>query len=222
MTFAQFIPRFRAGSSALGIHPWRNLRSRWVALVVVLMVALGRAVADPTPALREYDVLRSLPSGWLEWLSQNDLPDDQGLAGGNRGQGRWIEAGSQRGSCRAVIAAVVAGDLARADRAWKGVEVTFEHQRDDGGFAATERPSGGSSASGGAAVETAYFFLQELGRAILVIRQSPHEAHFHDRIRAIQYRICYIAYFGTSGYWSINHRLHHLCCSDREFISLEC
>jgi len=85
-----------------------------------------------------------------------------------------------------VIAAVVAGDLARADRAWKGVEVTFEHQRDDGGFVATERPSGGSSASGGAAVETAYFFLQELGRAILVIRQSPHEAHFHDRIRAIE------------------------------------
>lgn len=143
MTFAQFIPRFRAGSSALGIHPWRGLWSRWVALVVVLMLALGRAVADPTPALREYDVLKSLPSGWLEWLSQNDLPDDHGLAGGNRGQGRWIEAGSQRGSCRAVIAAVVAGDLARADRAWKGVEVTFEHQRDDGGFAATERPSGG-------------------------------------------------------------------------------
>ena len=186
MTFAQFIPRFRAARVALRIHPWKGFWSRWVALVVLVIFALGRAVADPTPTLREYDVLRSLPAGWLEWLSQNDLPDDQGLAGGNRGQGRWIEAGSQRGSCRAVIAAVVAGDLARADRAWKGVEVTFEHQRDDGGFAATERPSGGSSASGGAAVETAYFFLQELGRAILVIRQSPHEAHFHDRIRAIE------------------------------------
>ena len=186
MTFAQFVPRSRAARVALRIHPWRDFWSRWVALVVLVIFALGRAVADPTPALREYDVLKSLPSGWLEWLSQNDLPDDHGLAGGNRGQGRWIEAGSQRGSCRAVIAAVVAGDLARADRAWKGVEVTFEHQRDDGGFAATERPSGGSSASGGAAVETAYFFLQELGRAILVIRQSPHEAHFHDRIRAIE------------------------------------
>jgi len=186
MPFAQFVPRSRAARVALRIHPWRDFWSRWVALVVLVIFALGRAVADPTPTLREYDVLRSLPAGWLEWLSQNDLPDDQGLAGGNRGQGRWIEAGSQRGSCRAVIAAVVAGDLARADRAWKGVEVTFEHQRDDGGFVATERPSGGSSASGGAAVETAYFFLQELGRAILVIRQSPHEAHFHDRIRAIE------------------------------------
>jgi len=186
MPFAQFVPRSRAARVALRIHPWRDFWSRWVALVVLVIFVLGRAVADPTPTLREYDVLRSLPAGWLEWLSQNDLPDDQGLAGGNRGQGRWIEAGSQRGSCRAVIAAVVAGDLARADRAWKGVEVTFEHQRDDGGFVATERPSGGSSASGGAAVETAYFFLQELGRAILVIRQSPHEAHFHDRIRAIE------------------------------------
>ena len=142
--------------------------------------------AEPLPKRREYEVLRALPAGWLDELSRNDLPDEQGLAGGNRGQGRWIEAGAQRGSCRAVIAAVVAGDLARADRAWKGIEVAFEHQREDGGFTAAERPNGGSSASGPAAVETAYFFLQELGRAILVIRQSPHEAHFRERLQALE------------------------------------
>lgn len=167
------------------------LRSARAALMLLAVWVFLRPVdvTAATPPLREYDVLRSLPEGWLERLSRNDLPDDQGLAGGNRGQGRWIEAGAQRGSCRAVIAAVVAGDLARADRAWRGIEVAFEHQRPDGGFTATERPNGGSSAEGAAAVETAYFFLQELGRAILVIRQSPHEAHFRDRIRVIEPRL---------------------------------
>jgi hypothetical protein len=117
------------------------------------------------------------------------MPDAQGLTGGNRGVGKWIEAGAQRGSCRAVLAAVVAGDLERADRAWKGIETTFAHQRADGGFEAVVRPTGSSAAEGGAAVETAYFFLQEYGRAILVIRQSPHEAHFRERIAALEPRL---------------------------------
>jgi hypothetical protein len=178
-----------AAGIARWCHPWTRTAGRLVALLAVAISVVLQGLADPPPPLREYDVLRSLPEGWLEWLSRNDLPDDQGLAGGNRGQGRWIEAGAQRGSCRAVIAAVVAGDLARADRAWRGIEVTFEHQRADGGFSAAERPNGGSSANGAAAVETAYFFLQELGRAILVIRQSPHEAHFRDRVQAIEPRL---------------------------------
>ena len=94
--------------------------------------------------------------------------------------------GAQRGSCRAVIAAVVADDLERADRAWRGIDTAFAHQREDGGFEAVVRPTGSSAAEGAAAVETAYFFLQEYGRAILVIRQSPHEAHFHARIAALE------------------------------------
>jgi len=64
--------------------------------------------------------------------------------------------------------------------------VTFAHQRADGGFEAGERPNGTSAKPFGAAVETAFFFLQELGRAILVIRESPYEAYFHDRIVALE------------------------------------
>ena len=155
-------------------------------MLVAVLLPIGLTASDSSLALREYDVLRSLPEGWLESISRNDMPDGQGLAGGNRSMGRWIEAGAQRGSCRAVIAAVVADDLVRADQAWRGIEVAFQHQRGDGGFTAMERPNGGSSSEGAAAVETAYFFLQELGRAILVIRQSPHEAHFRDRIAALE------------------------------------
>ncbi len=170
------------------------LRLRWFPILLCGWITQGtlavepasRPVSDPAPRVTEYEVLRSLPPGWLEEISRNDMPDAQGLAGGNRSQGRWIEAGAQRGSCRAVIAAVVTGDLERADQAWRGITTTFEHQREDGGFTAAERPNGGSSATGPAAVETAYFFLQELGRAILVIRQSPHEAHFREHIQAIQ------------------------------------
>ncbi|MFM8880135.1 MAG: hypothetical protein ACKOKG_13540, partial [Verrucomicrobiota bacterium] len=179
-------PQARAGVCRRRPRDEARNAGQLFVLAVWVMTAFRLVAADPAPSLREYDVLRSLPEGWFERLSRNDLPDDHGLSGGNRTMGRWIEAGAQRGSCRAVIAAVVAGDLTRADRAWRGIEVAFEHQREDGGFTATERPNGGSSADGAAAVETAYFFLQELGRAILVIRQSPHETHFHDRIRALE------------------------------------
>ena len=158
----------------------------WV-VGLLLVVACARAGADgPGAGLREYDVLRAFPPGRLAALTANDMPDAQGLTGGNRSVGKWIEAGAQRGSCRAVIAAVVADDLERADQAWRGIETTFSHQRADGGFEAVVRPTGSSAAEGAAAVETAYFFLQEYGRAILVIRQSPHKAHFHARIAALE------------------------------------
>ena len=163
--------------------------SRWLASALWVVVGLLVHAAEPASVLREYDVLRSFPPGRLAALTANDMPDAQGLTGGNRGVGKWIEAGAQRGSCRAVIAAVVAGDLERADRAWKGIETAFAHQREDGGFEAVVRPTGSSAAEGGAAVETAYFFLQEYGRAVLVIRQSPHEAHFRERIAALEPRL---------------------------------
>lgn len=158
-------------------------------LVFILAQLAAAAGTEPRPTWREYDVLKAFPPGRLAALHANDMPDTNGFSGGNRTLGRWLEAGPQRGSCRAVIAAVVADDLAAADRAWRGIEVAFEHQREDGGFSATERPNGSSAATGGAAVETAYFFLQELGRAILVIRESPHEAHFRARIAALEPRL---------------------------------
>jgi len=166
-----------------GPRPWW-----WRACIAVLALAVScRIGAEGHPS--EYDILRSFPPGRLEALTASDMPDAQGFTGGNRTVGRWLEAGPQRGSCRAVIGAVVAGDLDRADRAWQGIEVAFTHQRADGGFTAETRPNGSSAAVGGAAVETAYFFLQEYGRAVLVIRESPHEAHFRDRIEALRPRL---------------------------------
>jgi hypothetical protein len=108
-----------------------------------------------------------------------------------------------------VVAAVVADDLAMADAAWRGIEVAFAHQREDGGFDAEIRPNGQSARAGGAAVETAYFFLQELGRAILVIQQSPHEAHFHARIATVKPRLRRACDFIAAGYPTIIQNSSH-------------
>jgi hypothetical protein len=111
----------------------------------------------PHPAPREYDILRAFPAGRLAALSSGDFPDAHGFTGSNRANGSWLEAGPQRGSCRAVIAAVVAGNLTAADDAWRGIDVAFAHQRADGSFEAEIRPNGTSARPYGAAVETAFF-----------------------------------------------------------------
>ncbi len=176
-------------------------RFTFAAFVLLTLSSFGAETARSS--LLEYDVLRSFPPGRLAALSAGDKPDAQGLTGGNRGNGSWLEAGPQRGSCRAVIAAVVAGDLAAADDAWRGIDVAFAHQRPDGGFDAEIRPNGASARPHGAAVETAYFFLQELGRAILVIRESPYEKHFHARIVALEPKIRRGCEFISAGYDTI-------------------
>jgi hypothetical protein len=172
----------------------------------LLLLAVAARAADAGSASRrqpsEYELLRQIPKERLRLLMW-DAPDTHGFMGSNRQAGRWLEAGTQRGSCRSVIFAVVQGDLAAADDAWRGIEVTFAHQRPDGGFEASVRPNGESALPLGAAVETAYFFLQELGRAILVIRESPHLAHFQDRITALEPKIRRAMAFVAAGHDTI-------------------
>lgn len=190
------------------------------ALTLLVSAAFG-ADSAPRPAVREYDILRAFPPGRLAALSAGDMPGADGLTGENRKIGKWIEAGTQRGSCRAVIAAVIADDLAAADKAWRGIDVAFAHQRADGGFDAEIRPNGESARPHAAAVETAFFFLQELGRAILVIRQSPHEAHFHDRIADLEPKIRRACKFISAGYDTIiassSHAVNRIVIAAKAF-----
>lgn len=159
--------------------------------------------------MSEYELLRSFPPGRLAAIGTGDKPSPEGLSGANRINGAWLEAGPQRGSCRAVVTAVVNDDLAAADEAWRGVDVAFAHQRADGGFEAATRPNGESARAPAAAVETAYFFLQELGRTILIIRESPHEAHFHDRIASLEPKIRRGCDFIAAGYDGIIQKSSH-------------
>ncbi len=181
---------------------------RPVFLLGGLLLAASALAAERAP-LREYDVLRAFPPGRLAALSAGDRPDANGFTGGNRANGFWVEAGPQRGSCRGVIAAVVRDDLALADDCWRGIETAFAHQRADGSFDAIIKPNGNTSREGPAAVETSYFFLQELGRAILVIRQSPHEAHFRERLVALEPKVRRAADFILAGYDTIIPKVGH-------------
>ncbi|MBK7598697.1 MAG: hypothetical protein IPJ07_09290 [Acidobacteria bacterium] len=176
-----------------------------IAAIVLLAVTACTAIGGVTPRkpVTEYELLQRIPAERLRVLIGDSRPDEQGFIGTNHRAGQWIEAGTQRGSCRTVIYGVVTGDLAAADDAWRGIEVTFTHQRADGGFEANDRPNGASAKPFGAAVETAFFFLQELGRAILVIRQSPHEKHFHARIVTLEPKIRRAMAFVASGYDTI-------------------
>lgn len=191
-------------------------------LLALFLLAAGVLSAAPAASpLREYDVLRSFPAGRLAALIPGDMPDANGLTGSNHLNGSWLEAGPQRGSCRAVLMNVALGDLTAADQAWRGIDVAFAHQGEDGGFIAEVRPNGASAKSVGAATETAFFFLQELGRAILVIRQSPHEAHFHDRIVALEPKIRRATAFITAGYDTIiansSHAVNRIVIAAKAF-----
>jgi len=186
---------------------------KWTRVASLMLIsAAASTVWGGSPShnpLSEYELLRSIPQDHFRALMGDSRPDSRGFNGTNARAGRWIEAGTQRGSCRAVIVGVVTDDLAYADDAWRGIEETFAHQRPDGGFEANDRPNGTSAKSLGAAVETAYFFLQELGRAILIIRESPHEAHFHTRILALEPNLRRAAAFLSSGQDTIIPKVGH-------------
>jgi hypothetical protein len=83
----------------------------------------------------------------------------------------------------------VAGDEKRADEAWRSIDATFARQVEDGGFLSVRRPGIWHWPTRAERVETAFFYLQELGHAILVVQASPMAGHFHDRIEALKPRM---------------------------------
>jgi len=182
-----------------------------IFLILITLAAPLFAASSPapTPPLREYDILRAFPTGRLAALSAGDKPDAEGFTGSNHAHQYWVESGPQRGSCRAVIAAVIADDLAAADNAWRGIDVTFSHQTANGGFESKPQANGKDSSAFNNNVETAYFFLQELGRAILIIRQSPHAEHFTARIAALEPKLRRAADYINSGFDTIIPKVGH-------------
>lgn len=200
-----------------------SLRPRHLAswLLLALLPAGGALAAPATTRPTEYEILRAFPPGRLAALTSSDMPDAKGLNGANRINGSWLEAGPQRGACRRVIAAVVADDLPAADRAWRGIEVAFEHQQPDGSFSAELRPNGKSAKAHAAAVETAFFFLQELGRAILVIRESPHAAYFAPRLAELEPRVRRACAYINDGYDTIiassSHAVNRIVIAAKAF-----
>jgi len=77
------------------------MKVKHLATVALVSVAARIAFGDGTPAAprTEYELLRTIPKERLHRLMW-DRPDASGFMGSNRQAGRWIEAGTQRGSCR--------------------------------------------------------------------------------------------------------------------------
>lgn len=157
----------------------------------------------------EYELLCKAPPHTIAFIDDQSEPDAEGLVGSNKASGKWYVAGTQRGGCRLLIGAVVRGDQARADAAWRSVEATFAHQTEDGGFEHYLRPNEKDPVTMAVRVETAFFFLQELGRAILVIQASPMAGHFADRIEALRPKLRKAADFIQAGYGGIVLKCGH-------------
>lgn len=169
----------------------------------------------------EYELFQQMPPAARSLMTDTSEPDAQGFVGFHHRDGKWYEAGMQRGGCRMLISAVVAGDEKRADSAWRAIEVTFAHQIDDGGFLSSPKPGDKHPATKAERVETAFFFLQELGRAILVVRASPMESHFHDRLVALEPKLRRATAFLQSGFDGIvlkcGHTANRLLISAKAF-----
>jgi hypothetical protein len=159
-----------------------------------------------------------LPTAALSGVITNTgVPDAQGFIGFHQQQGKWFEAGAQRGGCWMLIGAVVAGDEKRADDAWRSIDATFAHQVEDGGFLSVPKPEISHEPTLPERVETAFFYLQELGHAILVVQASPMEGHFHDRIVALKPRMRRAGVFIQCGYDGIIEKAGHT--ANRMFIA---
>jgi arylsulfatase A-like enzyme len=187
--------------------------ARHLAILFALAAPFATAAASTrTP----YEMLRSLPPETFQPLAAQGEPDERGFVGFHRQHNQWFQAGLQRSGCWYLIGGIIANDLPRVERGWTSVEATFAHQIEDGGFLSVQRP-GRPAHTFDDRVETAYFYMQELGHALLLLQQSPFEPLFRERIEALKPSIRRAADFILSGYDGIERKVGHT--ANRLFIA---
>jgi hypothetical protein len=164
----------------------------------------------------EYDMLMSLPPGLMPSLLVSE-PDDNGFIGYHRQQGKWHQAGYQRGGARHFMGGVLAGDIARMERGWLSIEATFARQKENGDFEVARRHFDILPQSFASRVETNFFYLQALMQALLVLRESPYAPRFHHRVEALKPKIVRAADFIMSGRETIVPKVGHT--ANRLFIA---
>ncbi len=150
-------------------------------------------------------------------ITHSGQTDTNGFIGFHLRDGKWYEAGMQRGGCWMLIGAVLAGDKKRADAAWTSIEATFARQTEDGGFVSNRKPGDTHEPTYDQRVETAYFYLQELGHALLFVQASPMEPYFRKRIADLEPKVRRACAFIQAGYDGIIKKCGHT--ANRLFIS---
>lgn len=187
-------------------------------LILSLLFSLCSAgVAHAATFASEYELLRKAPPSAFAPRNEHTVPDTNGFIGFHQRDGHWYESGMQRGGCWMLIGAIVAGDEARADAAWKSIETTFRHQVADGGFLSNQKPDATHPPTLPERVETAFFYLQELGHALLVLQASPMEPHFRARVEALKPKLRKACDFILAGYDGILPKCGHT--ANRVFIA---
>ncbi|HVU86392.1 MAG TPA: hypothetical protein VHD36_03660 [Pirellulales bacterium] len=166
------------------------LRSIFFGLV---LWRLATATSAGEPNRAEYDLLQKMPRPMLGQMVPERL-------------GTTILG---RGGCRYLTAAVALGDEERAADAWKSIQATFATQIDDGGFAGGGKPGDLPITVYAIRVENAYFFLQELGRALLVLQASPLAPRFQKQVEEVTPKMRRACDFIQKGYPTILPKVGH-------------
>jgi len=169
----------------------RKVSSAFILLVVCSVWATRSHAAETIRA--EYELLQKMPKQIISKLQPAKIGT--------------IVMG--RGGCRYLTAAAVTGDKARADDAWKSIEATFATQVEDGGFQGGGKPGDTAITVYSIRVENAYFILQELGRAILVVQASPLEPYMRERIADLMPKLRRACDFIQKGYPTIVIKVGH-------------
>jgi arylsulfatase A-like enzyme len=174
-------------------------------LLTLLLCAVCSLRAAPASA---YDLLATAPPETVQLLATVGEPDEHGRVGYHRQHGRWYQVGLQRAGCWYMIAGIMAGDRERVDLAWRAVDLAFAHQVEDGGFLSVKRPDRREH-DFDQRIETTYFFMQELGHALLLLQQSPLEPEYRERIAALRPGLQHAMEFLLSGLAGIEAKVGH-------------
>jgi hypothetical protein len=129
----------------------------------------------PAPAPNQAELLRKIPPALLRYYGA--VPDSNGMIGYNRDG--FKAAAFQRGGTVRLAIAAASGDEKLADACWKAIDVAFEHQTAEGNF--------------GDPATSVAFWLCELCRTLLVVRDSPVAGHFAERIAGLAPKIALAA-----------------------------
>jgi len=133
-------------------------------MALLLASAEGAAARGSSHAT----LLLQMPAELLD-AAGGSYPDAEGLVGHNRGG--FKAAALQRGAMLKLAIAAARGDKKRADDCWRAIDVTFQRQHGEGHF--------------GDPPASVAFWLCELNRTLLVVRQSPLADHYEARMNAL-------------------------------------
>jgi hypothetical protein len=150
-----------------------------VALATAFLAATADAGSAATVPLAG---LSAVPASVLGVAYIQGGNPSNGLSGPN--QASWESVGFQRGAMDRIDAAAIRGDAALAEKWWPFIDVSFQHQRADGGFeyapviaGVVQQPINQFSGDS--------FWLGESEVALLLVRNSSFAPQFSARIDAL-------------------------------------